>query len=885
MPKDTDSTIKFKADITDLKASMQEAGRYIRLANSEFKAATAGMNNWSKSADGLSAKTRQLNTILQAQKQQLAALETDYKKVVKEQGENSKGAEELKIKINNQKAAIGQTESQLDSYEKELKDVTKGTKDAGDTAEKAANGGFTVLKGAMADLVARGVTALAGGLKDLMGSLVDVGKQAVASYAEFEQLEGGVNKLFGDASDAVMKNAQNAFKTAGLSANDYMNTVTSFSASLISGLGGDTEKAAKIADMAIQDMSDNANTFGTDIQSIQNAYQGFAKGNFTMLDNLKLGYGGTQEEMARLINESGVMGDSFEATAKNVKDIPFDKMIEAINKTQERMGITGTTAKEASKTIEGSVNAMKGAWQNLLTGIADDNADFDMLMNNFIDSLMTALDNLLPRIKTVIGGMGKLITGLIEQLLPVAIDLINTELPNFLAMGGQLLTTLITGITQALPQLVTTGVQIITQLITGLSTAIPQLALLIVQVVPQIIQALLAQLPVFLQACITFLMAIVQAVPTIVQQISVALPQIIDAILNGLLQALPIILDGAVQLLNAIIEAIPIIIQSLSTALPQIIDTILNALIEALPMILDGAITLLMAIVEAIPTIVDSLVENLPKIINQIISSLIKALPQVLDAAITLLMALIDALPTIIRALVVELPRIINTITKTLIQNLPVIIKAAVQLFMGIIKAIPQITVELIKNMPEIISSIVEGLREGFDTVKEVGKDLIKGLWNGIKDMAGWIKEKITGFGKGVLDNLKNFFGIGSPSKLFEREIGKWLPPGITVGFEKAMPQAVKNMAASARDMAQDIANEMSVPLDDMALSAGQVKGIQSLNGATGSFGAESGVNGGNNKNIVFNQTINSPEPVNRLTVFRDTNSLLFSAGVKLNNV
>lgn len=903
MPKDTDSTIKFKADISDLKSSMQEAGRYIRLANSEFKAATAGMDDWSKSADGLSAKTRQLNTILQAQTRQLDSLEAQYAKVVEEQGENSKGAEELKIKINNQKAAIAQTQTQLVKYESDLEEVTKGTKDAGKAAEEAANGGFTILKGAMANLVAQGISACISGLKDLGSSLINLGKQALESYGEFEQLEGGIQKLFGaggmsieeyaasvgktvdeiegeynnlmSAQEQVMANAQNAYRTAGLSANDYMETVTSFSASLISGLNGDTEEAARIADIAIQGMSDNANTFGTDIQSIQNAYQGFAKGNFTMLDNLKLGYGGTKEEMLRLVNESGVLEEAVES----IDDVSFDQIILAIEATQERMGIAGTTAREASKTIQGSVNAMQAAWQNLVTGIADDNADFRELMDNFIDSLMTALDNILPRVETIIGGLGQLVGELIRELLPLAIDLINDELPTLMQMGSQLLYTVISGILRSLPQLTVTAVQIMTQLISGLSSQIPLLMKLIVQIVPQLITALVGQIPTFLQACVNFLMSIVRAIPVVVRQLINALPEIINAILTALTDALPLVLDGAIQLLSEIVNAIPTIITELSNTLPDIIDTILDALIDALPVILDGAITLLMTIVDAIPTIVQSLSENFPQIINRILTSLIEAFPQVLDGGIQLLLAIVDAIPEIVAALIDALPEIITTITTTLIDNIPLILDAGIQLLGGLIDAFPEVIVSLGESVTDLIDNIVTGFNNAIPQIRQAGKDLITGLWNGMNDKTSWLANKIRTFCDAALDEIKEFFGIASPSTVMRDQIGKWLPPGITVGFENAMPAAIKTMASSAKDMAQNIADEMSEPLTGIGFSGN----VQSLND---NGGVTSGDNvSGGSRSITFNQTINSPEPVNRLTVFRDTNSLLFSAGVSLNNV
>lgn len=217
---------------------------------------------------------------------------------------------------------------------------------------------------------------------------------SINEFAKLEQSIGGVETLFKDSASTVIKNAETAYKRAGVSANGYMENVTSFSARLLQGLGGDTEQAAKIADMAMVDMSDNANKFGTDIGAIQNAYQGFSKGNFTMLDNLKLGFGGTQEEMARLINESGVMGEKFQATAKNVKDIPFDKMIEAIHEIQNGMGVTGTTTKEAMETVSGSIGMAKASLQDFLGGLGNSDADVDQLTKNMIESFKVVVKNI-----------------------------------------------------------------------------------------------------------------------------------------------------------------------------------------------------------------------------------------------------------------------------------------------------------------------------------------------------------------------------------------------------------------------------------------------------------------------------------------------------------
>ena len=245
---------------------------------------------------------------------------------------------------------------------------------------------------------------IAGGVKMAVTSIATIGAafagvaiSALKLGGNIEQSLGGIETMFKGSSDRVVENANKAFMTAGLSANDYMEQVTSFSASLLQGLGGDTEKAVDIAHTAMVDMSDNANKFGTDIGMIQNAYQGFAKDNFMMLDNLKLGYGGTAGEMARLVNESGVLNGEFQATAENVKDIPFDTLIQAIHRVQEEMGVTGTTSKEAMETLNGSITAAKAAWENFLTGTGSSQALVDTVSNT-ADLIMDRLGEIIPRL-------------------------------------------------------------------------------------------------------------------------------------------------------------------------------------------------------------------------------------------------------------------------------------------------------------------------------------------------------------------------------------------------------------------------------------------------------------------------------------------------------
>lgn len=301
-------------------------------------------------------------------------------------------------------------------------------------------------------------------------AIVAIGKQSIEQYAEYEQLVGGVETLFKTSSGRVMEYAENAYKTAGLSANAYMETVTSFSASLLQSLGGDTAAAVEYADMAITDMSDNANKMGTSMEMIQNAYQGFAKQNYTMLDNLKLGYGGTQAEMKRLIADAAELSDTVDA-----QSMSFDNIVEAIHVVQTEMGITGTTAKEASTTIQGSLASMKSAWQNLLTGVADDNANLEVLVSNFVDSVVTAGSNIIPRVKIIIDGLSKIISEAANKLVPLVLNTIVENLPQIIEGGVNLIVSLISGLISAIPQLVQSIPQIIIAIINGFVSAWPQL--------------------------------------------------------------------------------------------------------------------------------------------------------------------------------------------------------------------------------------------------------------------------------------------------------------------------------------------------------------------------------------------------------------------------
>ena len=479
-------------------------------------------------------------------------------------------------------------------------EANKKIEETGDKAEKTSskmgsvfgNIGKFALKAAKVAVVA--TTAIATGIAGITA-------KAVSEYADYEQLVGGVETLFKDNSDKVVEYANKAYQTAGLSANDYMDTVTSFSASLLQGLGGDTEKAAETANLAITDMSDNANKMGTDMASIQNAYQGFAKQNYTMLDNLKLGYGGTASEMARLINDSGVLGDTMTVTADNVNSVSFDKMIEAIHVVQTNMDITGTTAKEAATTIQGSVGMMKSAWTNLLTGMADPSQDMGTLMNNLVDSVMAVADNLVPRIADtlprVVTGLSQLaqklapyIPPLIEQLLPSLIQGATSLLSEVVNNLPGILETLLPGIGGELGQSISTALNSIFSTLTSILPSILQL-----------VGPVLTTLSTLLELLLPPMMQIIQTIlPPLTNLINMLLPPVTQ-IIQSLLPVLMAILQPILELLQPFLDMLtPIIdlVMQVVTPLTDLINMILPPLVELLSMLMEDYLNVLQPILE-----------------------------------------------------------------------------------------------------------------------------------------------------------------------------------------------------------------------------------------------------------------------------------------------
>lgn len=627
-----DGEAEYRRQINQIIQQSKTLESQMKLVASQFTSATTAEEKNTKTAAVL---TKQIDT----QRERVKLLAEQTGKAAAKYGESDTKTQKWQQALNESTATLNKMQNELRDTASELQDMDS---EMDDGTKKALSFGDVLKANLASEVIISGVKAMASAIKEVGAALIDLGKQSIQGFAEQEQLIGGVDTLFKENSAQVQQYANNAYKTAGMSANQYMETVTSFSASLLQSLGGDTKAAAEKADQAITDMSDNINKMGSDAQSVQNAYQGFAKANYTMLDNLKLGYGGTKEEMQRLLTD-----------AEKISGIKYDissyaDIVDAIHVVQTEMGITGTTAKEAATTIEGSANSMKSAWNNLITGMSNENLDLGELVQNVIDSVKTFADNLIPRLQIM--------------------------LPRF-AEG-------------------------LTQLVNGLA--------------PYVGPAMEALLPSLMQG--------------------------IGGLVSGIVQALP----AAVEAISAVI---PMLVEQLTILLPQIIS----------------------AGVEIIAALASGIGENLPALI-----------PAAVDAVIE--------------------------VASGLVANIDKVIIAAGQLIGGLAQGLIEAIPRLVYRLPEIISAIAAGLLKGLASIGMVGQQLVEGLWNGIKNAGRWLYDKLSGWVSDILGWIKGFLGIHSPSKVFADKVGKFIPPGITLGVEQAMPRAM-------RDMGEELSALATLPL------------------------------------------------------------------------
>lgn len=670
-------------------------------------------------------------------------------------------------------------------------------------------------------------------------------KKSVEGYATFEQMVGGVETLFGaggqsmeeyaqstgktvgeieskynslmTAQTTMLNNANNAYKTAGLSANNYMETVTSFSASLIQSLGGDTEKAASYADRAITDMSDNSNKLGTNMRDIQNAYQGFAKQNYTMLDNLKLGYGGTQEEMKRLIKDASQMTDVQQKLGVTVDEssLSFGNIVNAISVMQESLGIAGTTSKEAATTIEGSLNSAKAAWENLVVGMADDNADFDTLVQNFVDTASTAVENMLPRIEIALTGLGQLI----EKLLPVIVqkvpEIIMQTLPGLINAGIQMVSALGQGLMQYLPELISYATQLVVQLVQGLVSALPKIVEFASQLIETIATSLINAAPDLIDAgkeLIEFLVnGIAENLPNIVQTITDLISNINSFWAENGPEFIKWGTDLLSNLIDGITQAVPVLLQNL----PGIIQSMVEGLLNNGPVLIECGLKLLLQLIEGILSCIPDILTAIPQIIAAIVEAFVNY--DWLGLGTEVINFVKDGMgeswDNIVAFFTETIPNFIQSIFDWFNELPGKLLEWGQNVYITVTTAISDMVtaaVEFISELPDKIAywigfalgkvvewgsnmrekgkaaakglfdSVVNGLANLPNKIMSTGKNIVSGLWKGIKGAWSGLTKKVSNLAGKLLQGFKDALGIHSPSRKF-----KWVGEMCVAGMDE----------------------------------------------------------------------------------------------------
>lgn len=579
--------------------------------------------------------------------------------------------------------------------------------------------------------------------------------KAVTEGAALEQSIGGVETLFKDSADTIKQYAAVAYKTAGVSANDYMEQVTNFSATLLQGLGGDTAAAAKYANQAIIQMSDNANKMGTDMSAIQYAYQGFAKDNYTMLDNLKLGYGGTQAEMARLINDSGVLGDSVKVTADTVKDVPFNSIIDAIQVIQDNLGLTGTTAKEAATTISGSMASVKASFSNVLAGLTL-GQDIQPALNGLADTVTTFfVDNLLPAVWNILSSLpGALTTfaqGLGPQLIGGLINSINQELPGLgTAVGG------------------------ITATIAGAFAALKALAAG--------------------QAIVSGILSIAAAIKTFIAAASFASSPI--ALLQGafiafvnpvglIVAAVGALTAGFIYLWNTC-EPFKQFWIDLGTNITNFVSNAAQAIVNFFTVTLPTGIQNAMTFIQQLPDNISAFFSQIPYMVGNFLG---QALGTLASWAVQLPALAKQAASTFLANVVAFFCQLPGNTLKWLTTALTNVAQWAVQLGKKGTEA-----------AKALLNNVVNGLMQLPGKLLDIGRKAVEGLWNGIKAAAGWLQDQIGSFVSGIVDGFTSAFKIGSPSRIMRDKVGRWITPGIAEGITGSMG-CLKSAMTDVRDL------------------------------------------------------------------------------------
>lgn len=640
---------------------------------------------------------------------------------------SSQGARRVETASDNMSQSLRQANRSFDStartasrdFEQLGTEAQRGSRRVEDSVDNAAKHSEKSVGKMSAGMIAK-AQIMAQAIVGIVSKVADGAKQiatsAIEGYGNYQQLTGGIQKLYGNmgqslidyaiangqtveeakaqwqslekAQNTMIRNAKAGWKTAGMSANDYMQNVTGFSAALINSLGGDTQKAADIADMAMQDISDNVNTFGTgSVQDIADVYRAISKGQYQTLDNLNLGFAGTKEGMQKLIDKANEL-QKANGKAGELSVDSFSDIVEAIHEVQGSMSITGTTSREAMGTVEGSINMAKSAWQNFVAGLGDKDAGMKQLTENLIEAGGAVLENLKPVVKQIIEALG--------EILAAEIPKIAEKIPQFIADSvkrtSDILKTVMDNLLKIDPMALALNIQEFFSLaLNTFTTLAPQL------------------FDIAIQMIYTFVTGLGQAAQTMIPQ---AVETILNTIVNfirsgGLTKLLSAGMNLISGLLNGILKAIPQVV----SALPQLIDGILDFITTAIPQMIDAGMELFMSLVQSLPEIVESIVQNLPQIIDRIAQFFAESGPSLIEGFVQLFMSLAQAMPTILAGLG--------------------------QLMVALGEALVQAFMDSFHIIVDIVPTIWDGIKTGVASAWNAIKQVVVNAWNAIDESTG----------------------------------------------------------------------------------------------------------------------------------------------------
>lgn len=707
----------------------------------KVNAQSHSLQNELRSVDKL-LKLDPSNTELLAQKQKILAEAVEKSREKLDYLKKAQAQVEAEFKSGN----MGEPEyrnfqRQVIAAEQALKSAEDAAENAGKKAKKsgedAQEGGSGWEK--FGNLAAGAAKIAVGAVGAGATAMTALTKKSLDASGELEQNLGGSESVFKEYAGNMQKTADEAYSNMGLSASDFSATANKMGA-LFQGSGFDIQESADLSAKAMQRAADVASIMGLDTSAAMEAVAGAAKGNFTMMDNLGVAMNDTA--IGAYAVSKGITKATKDMTQQEKIGLAMEMFLEKTSYA------AGNYAKE-NESLAGSLGTAKAAFDNFLAGTGS--------VDGLADALANAAGVIVDNVEAIVPQLVEGITQIIEQLVPQLPPLLEALLPGIIEGA--------------------------VALVNGLVAALPT-----------IIDALIAILPMLLTGLQNIITALIQALPTVVQSLVAALPNIITQLVNAIISMLPVIVETGIQLLLSLTQGLIDAIPQLLDALPSIISALLDGILSAIPQLVEAGIQLLTALVAALPDIIAKIVEVLPDIITAIIDAVLENIPLIIQAGIDLLVSLVQALPEIITTIVKALPKIITSIIDALIGNIDKIILAGVQLLVALVENTPKIIVEVVKAIPKIVKGMIDAFIGYVPKMAECGLNLIKGLWNGIKDAGAWLWDKISGFFGGIVDKIKDFFGIHSPSTLFRDMIGKNLVKGISVGVDVEAPNLQEDL-------------------------------------------------------------------------------------------